>query len=67
MLVKFNTNLGRVDAHKYGLDWTKCTRDSEVEVSDGAAEHLIARKIASPSERRVRAVATKPEITAPAK
>ena len=29
MLVKFGTNIGTVDAKALGLDFTKCTKDSD--------------------------------------
>lgn len=38
--VRFRTNLGSIDAAKFGLDFRKCTIDAEAEVGETAAEAL---------------------------
>lgn len=45
--VKFRTNLGRHTASQLGLDCTKCTYESELEVSDETAVELVNAGIAS--------------------
>ena len=63
MLVKFRTNLGRIDAGKLKIaNWQECVRDAEVEVHDAAAESLIARKFAVACEKKVKAVSPAPSI-----
>ena len=63
MLVKFRTNLGRIDADKLKIaNWQECVRDAEVEVQDAAAEKLIARKFAVACEKKVRAVSPSPSL-----
>lgn len=49
MRMRFRVNLGSVDAAKLGLDYTKCSRDSEVDVSnEKAVAFLTERGIAEP-------------------
>lgn len=67
MLVRLRTNLGSIDAAKLKLDWQKCGRGAEVEVSEDVGATLIKRNIAEEVERKVKAVAEQPRITAPAK
>ena len=63
--VKFRTNLGLHMATSLGLDSTKCTYESEVDVSKEAAESLVASGIAvrvAAAARTVKAVPDAPEI-----
>lgn len=48
MKVQFTRNLGSRDANNLGLDSTKCTDGSTVDVSDDAAQWLADRGIATP-------------------
>jgi len=45
MKVKFRVNLGSRDAIDLGLDYTKCTKDSELEVSLSSGEQLAKRNL----------------------
>lgn len=53
MHVKFNTNLGSVDAERLGLDFQSCLAGSSVDVPPDAAALLIDRGIAAPVVKAV--------------
>jgi hypothetical protein len=63
--VKFRVNLGSRDAGCCGLDFAKCTADSEVYVSEDAAKWLTSRGIAVEVDepKKVKAIAKDPEVT----
>lgn len=67
MLVKFRTNLGRMDATELKIeDFEACLVDKAVDIEDAAAEILIARGIAEQPKGKVKGVPPQP-MTAPDK
>lgn len=47
MIVKFNVNLGSVDAARLDVDFRTCLVGAEVDISDVAGKWLVSRGIAS--------------------
>lgn len=62
MRLKFKTNLGSKDAELVGVDFTKCQKGMELEVSDKAGEWLIKNGIAAEVAKQIRGVAPEPEL-----
>ncbi len=51
MKVVFRTNLGSIDAKKFGLDHKKCQLGSTAEVNESVAEALTKSGLAVPAEK----------------
>ena len=55
MQVVFRTNLGRIDANKFGIDgetFKQCRKGAKVNVSADVAQALAHRKIVEPLKSR---------------
>jgi hypothetical protein len=62
MQIVFKMNLGSRDAESKGLDFAKCTKGSELHVSDDVGAWLVSRGVASESGRQVHGVSPSPAI-----
>lgn len=72
MQIRFRTNLGRIDIDAVkkqtgvALKIEDCLIGGEIDTDEKAAEWLVKRGIAEPTDR-IKGVAKKPELVAPSK
>jgi hypothetical protein len=62
MIVAFKFNLGSNDAEPLGLDFKRCTKGSEQNVSDSVGKLLVSKGLASEIVQPVRGVPDAPAI-----
>ncbi len=77
MVIKFRSNLGSIDAqalslkHRTEVDFTKCTYKACVDFPEVAAKDMVEQGFADAVEAaeppKIKAVAKKPDVTAPEK